>query len=139
VPGTIARAALEAVTRALLVPAGLRTLSPSERAYRGHYGGNATTRDRAYHQGTVWPWLIGIYADAVHAVHGRAALEARLAPVFSFFARHLTDEGCIGQVSEVFSGDLPHAQNGTPAQAWSVCELYRALCLTHGSKAPVRA
>ncbi|MDB4987785.1 MAG: hypothetical protein JWN04_2963 [Myxococcaceae bacterium] len=128
----IARASLEAVGRMLLVPAGLRTLAPDEPGYRGRYEGDQTSRDLAYHQGTVWPWLIGIYADALHATYGRQALESRLAPVFTFFVQHLDQQGCVGQISEVFSGDAPHVPNGAPAQAWSVAELYRALCLMRG-------
>jgi predicted glycogen debranching enzyme len=127
VPPAIARAALEAVSRTLLVPAGLRTLSPHHPAYRGQYEGAQRERDLAYHQGTAWPWLAGIYADAVRLTHGREALEARLSPLLTFFARHIDEDGCLGQVSEVFSGDAPHAARGAPAQAWSVAELYRVL------------
>lgn len=115
----------------LLVPAGLRSLSPRESAYRPHYRGNATERDRSYHQGSVWPGLLGLYADTVLNVRGRAALESELAPTLSFFAKHLRDEGCIGQVNEVFDGDAPHAPGGAPAQAWSTCELYRVWRLLH--------
>ncbi|MET0341458.1 MAG: amylo-alpha-1,6-glucosidase [Polyangiales bacterium] len=135
IEGAMARSALEAVTRALVVPAGLRTLAPGSPVYAGRYEGDQRARDLAYHQGTVWPWLVGIYADAVRAVHGHEGLEARLAPMFSFFARHLDDEGCIGQVSEVFDGDPPHAAQGTPAQAWSVTELLRALRMLQTPKA----
>jgi predicted glycogen debranching enzyme len=125
VPAQVAKSSLEAVTRDLLTPAGLRTLSPKDPAYRGHYRGTQDERDRAYHQGTVWPWLLGIYADAVVATLGRDALEPLMAPSLAFFAQHLDHEGCVGQVSEVFSGDGPHEAGGTPAQAWSVSELLR--------------
>jgi predicted glycogen debranching enzyme len=131
VPQAAARSALDAVTRELLTPAGLRTVSPQDRAYRGHYGGAQRERDRAYHQGTVWPWLLGIYADAVIATRGADALPPLVAPCFEFFARHLDEEACVGQVSEVFSGDAPHAPGGTPAQAWSVSELFRTHHLVH--------
>ena len=127
----MARASLEAVTRELLVPAGLRTLSPTDRAYQRHYRGSQAERDRAYHQGTVWPWLLGIYADAVRETLGREALEARLAPALTFFARHLEQEGCLGQVSEVFDAEAPHKAHGTPAQAWSASELYRVWHMLH--------
>ena len=127
VSGAVARASLAAVTRELLVPAGLRTLSPHDYAYRGSYQGVQVDRDLAYHQGTAWPWLIGIYADAVLAQLGRGALEPQLTPVFDHLAQHLDGEGCIGQISEVFSGDAPHAAGGAPAQAWSVAEPLRAL------------
>ena len=129
VPEPMAKSSLAAITRELLVPAGLRTLAPSDPSYRGAYGGTQRARDLAYHQGTVWPWLIGIYADAVMRVHGRGALETRLGPTFSFLADHLANAGCIGQLAEVFAGDYPHPWNGTPAQAWSTAEVYRALRL----------
>jgi glycogen debranching enzyme len=131
VPMAAARSALDAVTRELLTPAGLRTVSPQDRAYRGHYGGAQRERDRAYHQGTVWPGLLGIYADAVIATRGADALAPLVASTFEFFARHLDDEACLGQVSEVFSGDAPHAAGGAPAQAWSVSELLRVHHLVH--------
>lgn len=132
VSAPIARASLTAVTRELLVPAGLRTLAPYDYNYRGSYQGAQVDRDLAYHQGTVWPWLIGIYADAVLAQLGRNALEGQLTPVLAHLAHHLDAEGCVGQVSEVFSGDAPHVPGGAPAQAWSVAELLRALHLMHG-------
>ena len=135
VPPAIARASLEAVGQLLLVPAGLRSLSPHDPAYRGHYGGAQGARDLSYHQGTAWPWMVGIYADAVQATYGRAALEARLSAVFSFFARHIDDEGCSGQIAELFSGHAPHVAVGAPAQAFSAAELYRALLLLHGDPA----
>lgn len=125
--------ALEHVTRKLLVPAGLRTLAPGHHGYRGRYAGSQTERDRAYHQGTVWPWLLGIYADAVIKTHGREALEGALGPCLSFMAQHLTGAGCIGQISEVFDGDAPHAPAGAPAQAWSVTEVYRVWRLLHSA------
>lgn len=135
VPPAIARACLEAIGRMLLVPAGLRSLSPHDPAYRGQQRGDQTARDLSYHQGSAWPWLVGIYADALHATYGRAALEARLSAVFSFFAQHIDDEGCSGQISELFAGDAPHLAAGAPAQAASAAELYRALLLLHGGRA----
>jgi predicted glycogen debranching enzyme len=131
IPRELAKSALEAVTRELLVPCGLRTLGPRDPHYRGSYGGDQVARDLAYHQGTAWPWLIGIYADAVERVYGRAALETRLSTVFNFFARAIDAEGCVGQVAEIYAGDAPHTPNGAPAQAWSVAELYRALRMVH--------
>jgi glycogen debranching enzyme len=122
-----ARSALATVLRELLTPAGLRTLAPWHRAYRGKHGDAADERDRGLHQGAVWPWLLGVCSDALH-LHGRAEdRSARLAPVFTFFSEHVSRAGCLGQVSELFSGDAPHAAGGAPAQAWSVAELYRAL------------
>jgi predicted glycogen debranching enzyme len=139
VPPAQARSALDAITTHLLTPAGLRTVAPHDPAYRGHYGGSQRERDRAYHQGTVWPWLLGLYADAVLATRGADPLPALLAPCFDFFARHIDGEGCVGQVGEVFSGDAPHAPGGAPAQAWSVSELLRAHQLVHArAKASTR-
>jgi glycogen debranching enzyme len=125
VPQAAARAALEVITKELLTPAGLRTLSPRDSAYRGQPGKTPAERDRACHQGTVWPWLLGIYADAVIGTLGQPALAPLFEPVQAFFARHLEQEGCIGQVSELFSGDAPHAPDGAPAHALAVIELYR--------------
>jgi predicted glycogen debranching enzyme len=125
VPAAVARTSLEAVTRGLLTPAGLRTLAPGNPSYRGSYAGTPGERDRAAHQGTVWPWLLGIYADAVFATLGHEALEPALAPVLSFMRRHLEQDGCAGQVSEVFGGDAPHHAGGAPAHAASVAELLR--------------
>jgi len=122
---------LEHVTRELLVPAGLRTLAPGHHGYRGRYVGTQRERDHAYHQGTVWPWLLGIYADAVIATQGRHALESALSPCLSFMAQHLQSQGCAGQISEVFDGDAPHTPAGAPAQAWSVTEVYRVWRLLH--------
>ncbi|HEX9035510.1 MAG TPA: amylo-alpha-1,6-glucosidase [Ktedonobacterales bacterium] len=118
------RSAIEKAQSALLAPLGLRTLSPSDPAYLGQYGGDRRTRDAAYHQGTVWPWLIGAYADA-HTVffpeEDSGSLHARLlAP----FKAHLSVAGS-GSISEVTSGDPPFALGGCPYQAWSVAEALR--------------
>jgi 4-alpha-glucanotransferase len=101
---------------ALLTSCGLRSLAPSDPAYRPHYRGGVWDRDGAYHQGTVWGWLLGHYALAEYRVTGdaRAAL-ARLEPL----ADHLLDAG-LGTVSEIFDGAPPHRPRGAPAQAWSV-------------------
>jgi len=114
------RNVLEAVRGALLTPYGLRTLSPDDARYRGQHGGDVLARDAAYHQGTVWPWLLGAYADAQRALDPEATLD--LEPLL----RHLETAG-VGYVSEVFGGDSPHAPEGCPAQAWSVAELLRIL------------
>lgn len=127
----MARSALQAVTQALLVPVGIRTLSPRGDGYVGRYAGAPHERDRAYHQGSAWPWLLGLYADAVSVTFGGNALEANLGPVFSHLVRHVDNEGCIGQISELFDGDPPHRAGGAPAQAFSVAEVYRAFRLLH--------
>ncbi len=117
--------ALAAVRDKLLTPVGLRTLSPDDPSYQPFYRGGQTERDRAYHQGTVWPWLLGLYADAVEAIHGSEAATEEMMPVLASLCAHLRTEGCIGQIGEVFDGDAPHRPGGTPAQAWSVAEVLR--------------
>ena len=88
----------------------------------GTYGGGPPERDAAYHQGTVWSWLLGPFALAHFRVHGdRAAAQALLAGI----GRHLA-EACVGSVSEIFDGDAPHLPRGCFAQAWSVAEILRA-------------
>jgi len=116
---------VEVVERDLLTPYGLRTLSPRDSNYRGRYGGDSRSRDSAYHQGTVWPWLLGPFSTAYVRVHGSSA-EARdragqfLEPLRS----HLWEAG-LGQISEVFDGDPPYRPGGCIAQAWSVAEVLR--------------
>jgi predicted glycogen debranching enzyme len=122
--------ALEAVRRHLLTPYGLRTLAPEHAAYAGRYRGDAWHRDSVYHQGTVWPWLLGAYADAVLNVRGRTPETlAELRDSISPLLEHLADDGCLGSVSEVFDGDAPHTAGGCAAQAWSVAELLRVYAL----------
>jgi glycogen debranching enzyme len=126
-PASIGRAALATVTRELLTPAGLRTLARSHPDYRGQYRGTQDERDRAYHQGTVWPWLLGIYGDALLAHHEANVCAEHFGTVRTYFRDHLPHAACLGQISEVFSGDAPHSPGGAPAQAWSAGELYRVL------------
>jgi predicted glycogen debranching enzyme len=110
--------AVHAVARALLTPLGLRSLAPDDPDYRGQHRGDGAARDSAYHQGTVWPWLIGPYADAAAAI-GRPT-----AGILDGLWAHL-DEWGIGSVSETAEGDAPHQATGCPFQAWSVAELLR--------------
>lgn len=114
---------LESVTSELLTPHGLRTLSRAHRDYKARYFGNLRSRDAAYHQGTVWPWLMGPFIDAWLAVHPDDAEGARtlLAPLL----QHLTCCGCVGSVSEIFDAESPFTPRGCFAQAWSVAELAR--------------
>ncbi|RYG49779.1 glycogen debranching protein [bacterium] len=113
--------ALEAVESHLLTPKGLRTLAPFEWGYRGRFDGTMADRDSAYHQGTVWPWLLGPYASALTRF-GRLD-EARR--VLRSAEAMLTDCG-LGGISEVYDGDAPHRPAGCPWQAWSVAEPSRA-------------
>lgn len=119
------RASLEAIRRKLVTPVGLRTLSPDDPDYRGTYAGGQRERDLAYHQGTVWPWLLGLYADAVRSIEGAEAADDELLPILASLYAHFRAEGCVGQISEVFNGDAPHTAGGAPAQAWSVAEVLR--------------
>ncbi len=120
------RRVVERVQRELLTPYGLRTLAPSDPRYRGRYGGSWESRDRAYHQGTVWPWLMGPFIEAYLKVNGfsaQARAQARqwLRPL----EEHLAQAG-LGYISEVFDGDPPYFPGGCIAQAWSIGEILRA-------------
>ena len=107
----------------LLTPFGLRTLAPDDPAYRGQLIGDQRARDSAYHQGTVWPWLLGPYITALIRVGGdEGRAEARR--IIEGFVPHLGQAG-VGTISEIFDGDAPHAPRGCIAQAWSVAELLR--------------
>lgn len=116
---------LRVVERELLTPRGLRTLSANDPHYIGRYEGGPLKRDGAYHQGTVWPWLMGPYITAYAKTFGEKAGREFGVEWLSTFAAHL-NEGCVGQVSEIFDGDEPQLPRGCAAQAWSVAELLRA-------------
>ncbi|HKU37044.1 MAG TPA: amylo-alpha-1,6-glucosidase [Polyangiales bacterium] len=120
-------AVLEACTRALLTPVGLRSLAPDHPDYHPNYHGDLRTRDAAYHQGTVWSWLIGPYVDAYLRVHPSGHRAAR--ELLGGLVRHL-DDACIGSVSEVFDAEAPFTARGCVAQAWGVAELLRAWVMT---------
>ena len=121
-----AKRVVDAVQQHLLTPLGLRTLAPSDPQYRGRYTGGPASRDGAYHQGTVWPWLIGPFLTAFIKVHGGGKPARRQAQSWlSAFKDHWADSG-LGQVSEIFEGDAPHRPVGCIAQAWSVAEILRA-------------
>jgi glycogen debranching enzyme len=114
------------VERKLLTLFGLRTLSPDDKRYQGRYTGVQFERDRAYHQGTVWPYLIGPFVGAYLKVHGFSIKSKKRARAFiEPLLNYLNDDGCIGQVCEIFDGDVPHKPKGCFAQAWSVAELIR--------------
>jgi predicted glycogen debranching enzyme len=141
------RAVVEAVREHLLTPYGLRSLSPADSRYRPRYEGDPAARDGAYHQGTVWSWLIGPYVDAFLKVGGvgavgapaegdsaargktrkpgakdvRSEARALLQPLLD----HLHRDACLGSISEIFDADPPHTPRGACAQAWSVAELAR--------------
>lgn len=120
------RAVVEVVRRELLTPLGLRTLASSDPKYCGKYWGSRHDRDRAYHNGIVWPWLIGGFLDAYLRVNHRstesvAQARAWLAPLIE----HLNKDGCIGSISEIVDPEPPHRAVGCCAQAWSVAEVLR--------------
>jgi predicted glycogen debranching enzyme len=116
------RRVVDVCARRLSTSYGLRSLAPEDPAYRGRCAGGPGARDAAYHQGTVWAWLLGPFALAHFRVHrDHEAALAWLAPL----AHHLGDAG-LGSVSEIFDGDPPHAPRGCPQQAWSVAETLRA-------------
>ncbi len=121
IEGPDAAAVVDIVGRRLLTTYGLRSLDPAHPDYRGIYGGDQYQRDTAYHQGPVWTWLLGTYAEARYRVDGdaRAAL-ALLFPVMD----HLRDAG-LGSISEILDGDAPHYPRGCVAQAWGVAEILR--------------
>ena len=111
-----------AVREQLLTPVGLRSLAPGDRDYKARYFGDLRARDAAYHQGTVWGWLVGPFVDAWLKVYPDDVPGARRA--IDGFIAHL-DDGCVGSVSEVFDAETPYTQRGCIAQAWSVAELLR--------------
>ncbi len=118
---------LEVVERELLTPVGLRSLSPKHPDYKPSYHGDLKTRDAAYHQGTVWSWLMGPFIDAWLRVHPNDKVGARTR--LSGLVAHL-DDACVGSVSEVFDAEAPFTARGCCAQAWGVAELLRVLAKT---------
>lgn len=139
-PLDMARAALGKVESQLLTPVGLRTLAPGSPGYCPHYGGDPATRDRAYHQGTCWPWLVGPYVSAVLAVGGASGKKIRARALADYFAPLLTENSParngLGGLAEVFdaektvkNGQFTQYPEGCPWQAWSVAEVLRAAIL----------
>jgi len=116
--GDAARAVVATCARDLLTPLGLRSLSPGDSAYKPYHRGGPAERDGAYHQGTVWPWLIGPYLDAARSVG------LSTGGLLAGIEAHLRDWG-LGSISETADGAAPHAATGCPFQAWSVAEVLR--------------
>jgi predicted glycogen debranching enzyme len=128
-----ARAVVDVCGRELLTPVGLRTLAAGDPQYIGVYRGGPAERDAAYHQGTVWAWLLGPFALAHHRVYQDVNYALSL---LGGLAPHL-GEGCLGTISEIFDGDAPHAPRGCFAQAWSVAQtLFAWHTLTRRAAAP---
>jgi glycogen debranching enzyme len=118
---------VDAVTKFLLTPVGLRSLAPFEPDYKKRYDGDLRSRDAAYHQGSVWAWLIGPYIDALAKVHP----EQCSVELLRGFDQHLND-ACIGSISEIFDAEEPHTPRGCIAQAWSVAEVLRCFAKLAG-------
>ncbi|HET7220550.1 MAG TPA: amylo-alpha-1,6-glucosidase, partial [Vicinamibacterales bacterium] len=118
------RAVLSVVTKRLLTPVGLRSLAPGHQDYKPVYYGDLRSRDAAYHQGTVWAWLIGPFLDAWLRVHPDD-LEGAARLLAGFDAR--LEEACVGSIAEIFDAEAPYVPRGCIAQAWSVAEVLRGL------------
>jgi predicted glycogen debranching enzyme len=121
------KSVVRSVERNLLTPFGLRTLGPAEPGYVPQYRGGPEERDGAYHQGTVWPWLLGSYVRAYLCAFGRSPETVQhCRDLLRPLEQHL-DDACLGSISEVFSAEPPFQPGGAPAQAWSVGELMQLL------------
>jgi len=121
---------VEQVQERLWTPVGLRSLAPGHLDYKAKYFGDLRARDLAYHQGTVWAWLIGPFIDAWLKVHPGDPAEAR--SLLQGFVPHL-DEASVGSISEIFDAEPPFTPRGCVAQAWSVAEVLRAWAKTQSS------
>ena len=121
------KSVVKAVQNQLLTPYGLRTLNVQDSRYKGVYTGPQQERDEAYHQGTVWAFLMGPFVEGFLKVNGFSRKSKKKAAEFiQPLLQHMTKDGCLGSVSEIFDGDAPHKPRGCIAQAWSVAELIRA-------------
>ena len=124
VPEETQAAVVSTVERELYTPLGLRSLSPKNPAYHGRYEGSQPQRDSAYHQGTIWPWLLDAYTVAFARVRGQSAARGVCTEICETMERELHHAG-LGSISEVYDGDPPHRPGGTIAQAWSVAAVVR--------------
>jgi predicted glycogen debranching enzyme len=120
-----ARQVVDVVRRELLTPLGLRTLSAEDPRYRARYEGGVWERDSAYHQGTVWPWLLGPFITAFVRTRGRSECARHQAQLWLKGIEDHLHEACVGQISEIADAEFPHRPRGCVAQAWSVGELLR--------------
>jgi len=125
-------AVVGAVAERLLTPVGLRSLAPGEPDYKPRYDGDLRSRDAAYHQGTVWAWLIGPFIDAWRRVHPDDEDARRF---LAGFGPHLSD-ACVGSISEIFDAEPPYTPRGCIAQAWSVAEVLRSWAATAREPSP---
>ncbi len=118
-----AELSLDTITQHLLTPKGLKTLSANHTSYKSRYEGGQIERDLSYHQGIVWPWLLGNYADALYKVYGKNCLE-NLKNIWSNFEEDMYNSG-LYSISEIYDAEEPYLPKGTISQAWSVSELLR--------------
>lgn len=118
---------LKVVEKELLTPKGLRSLSPRDPNYKGRYEGDQRQRDLAYHQGTVWPWLLGHFVEGYLKVYQKSGLHF-CEKLYRGFEEDMTIAG-IGTISEIYDGDPPHEPRGAISQAWSVAEIFRIKCM----------
>ncbi len=119
------RCVLGRVEKELLTPRGLRTLTPQDPEYKGRYFGDQAQRDKAYHQGTAWPWLLGPYSEGMLRLYKKAAM-GKIKKLIWGFEPEMSMHG-IGSISEIYDGDPPHEARGAISQAWSVSEVLRIL------------
>lgn len=127
IPDEMKRGVLDVVESELLTPKGLRTLSPKDGRYEGTYEGDQPARDRAYHQGTVWPWLIGPYLEANFRLYGGKFVK-KARELLAGFEEDMTGYG-VCSVGEIYDGNPPYLPNGCISQAWSVGEILRSMAM----------
>jgi glycogen debranching enzyme len=123
---------LDIITKYLVTPRGLRTLSPNDDRYIGHYEGDVISRDMALHQGTVWPWLLGHYAETYLSIYGKSGI-SYIENLFDGFEACMKEHG-IGSISEIFDGNPPHLPKGSISFAPSVAELARIQAMLHNTQ-----
>lgn len=124
---------IDRIKAELLTPKGLRTLSPKNLKYKGNYQGSQGERDRAYHQGTVWPWLLAHFVTSHIKLRGREETLQLAEGILASFEEDMTHYG-IASISEIYDGDPPHRPKGSVSQAWSVAEILRILMFVKKEK-----
>jgi glycogen debranching enzyme len=118
---------LDVADKELVTSRGLRTLSPGNPLYKGTYRGNQEERDKAYHNGTVWPWLFGPFCEGWLKVYGKQGVQKVRKLIFGL--EEVMSEHGVSTISEIYDGDPPHAPNGAISQAWSIGEVLRIIDL----------
>ena len=118
---------IETVEKKLLNNYGLKTLAKGEKNYVDTYEGDGFRRDMSYHQGITWPWLLGLYYNALRNMKEDTKVKEFREKVEKTFKKELYENGCIGSISELYDSKRPNLPKGTIAQAWSVAEIFRIL------------